>query len=398
MNRRSSLKGTSAPTLVAAGGGAWHAHDRGEWQVATGPAYEPWSSWRGDPREGALALVRAGVLSSNLHNTQPWIFRVHADRLELFADTSRHLGSFDAFRREMYLGLGCALENMMLAAEANGYTPRLHLDEGSLAPPPPDDAAVPVATIHIGSRAPKRPREPSPLYEAIPERHTNRGPYVAEDPVPADVLDAFRADVEREEGARLVLVSTPRERARFGKLIVRSTEQIISDPEMIRDSERWYRHSRKEVEEHRDGPTLDAAGLPPLGRALAKLLPNPSATDNHRYWFQNTRDVHVATAPLFGMIVVDDIYGRVAQTLRAGRAWQRIHLRATTRGIAMQPLNQPVEIVDRERSLGGSSPTAGDLARFIGPEGGEPTFVFRAGRPAQTAPPSPRRPIGDVVL
>ena len=61
--------------------------------------------------------------------------------------------------------------------------------------------------------------------------------------------------------------------------------------------------------------------------------------------------MHVATAPAFGFISVRDLYDK-AQTLRAGRLWQRMHLWATTQGVAMQPLNQPVEMVDRERGLG----------------------------------------------
>src|SRR2546422_3102733 len=40
-----------------------------------------------------------------------------------------------------------------------------------------------------------------------------------------------------------------------------------------------------------------------------------------------------------------------AQRLRGGRAWQRLHLQATARGLALQPLNQPTERADRERVL-----------------------------------------------
>ena len=61
---------------------------------------------------------------------------------------------------------------------------------------------------------------------------------------------------------------------------------------------------------------------------------------------------------LTGLIAVSDRYDRKAM-LAAGRVWQRLHLSATARGLAMQPLNQPIEMIrprtpDRaRRSMGG---------------------------------------------
>ncbi len=393
MKRRDFLMGAGAVTVLVAGGGVWRAHDRGVWSVAEGPAYEPWTSWRTDSEDGPLALVRAGILASNPHNTQPWLFRVTQSRVDLLAHTSRHLGTFDAYRREMFLGLGCALENMMLAARANGYQPTLTLAEGSLDPPPGDAEPVLAARIELQRAS----AVPSKLYDAIPQRRTNRGPYRSDHLLPEAVHARLRAIGAAEDHAEVILVAEAEARSCFGDLIVSTTESIIADAVMVHDSERWYRHSRSEVEEFRDGPTLDATGLPPIRIAIAKLLPRPSAADNHAYWLDNTRDIQVATAPVLGLIAVHDLYDR-AQTLRAGRAWQRMHLWATTQGLAMQPLNQPVELVDRQRALGQATPTAQALAEFTGDPAWQPTFVFRVGYPERSVPPSPRRPVKDVVV
>ena len=72
-----------------------------------------------------LALVAAGILAANPHDTQPWIFHVDDDRIAVYADLSRNLGAMDALLREMHLGLGCAIQNMLLAAPANGYSVEL---------------------------------------------------------------------------------------------------------------------------------------------------------------------------------------------------------------------------------------------------------------------------------
>lgn len=163
------------------------------------------------------------------------------------------------------------------------------------------------------------------------------------------------------------------------------------------DSDRWFRHTWAQVQEFRDGPTLDAAGLAPLMTAVAKMLPPSSPQANHAYWLDATRDVHVATAPAFGFITVRDLYDR-AQTLRAGRLWQRMHLWATTHGIAMQPLNQPVEMVDRERELGREPAAAATLAQIVGEKSGQPTFAFRLGYAAGNATSSPRRPVEQLIV
>jgi len=79
-------------------------------------AYAPWREWSGSPGEGARTPVRSAILAANAHNTQPWKFCVHPDRIDLRADESRNLGVMDPFRREMRISLGCALENLRLRA------------------------------------------------------------------------------------------------------------------------------------------------------------------------------------------------------------------------------------------------------------------------------------------
>jgi len=75
-----------------------------------------------------------------------------------------------------------------------------------------------------------------------------------------------------------------------------------------------------------------------------------------------------------------------------------MHLLATTRGLAVQPINQPVELVDRERELGKPARAAGVLAGLTGDPAWTPTFAFRMGFPTRAAATSPRRAVRDVVL
>lgn len=166
---------------------------------------------------------------------------------------------------------------------------------------------------------------------------------------------------------------------------------------MVQDSERWGRGRWSDVQKFRDGLTIDAAGLPPLMAAVAKIMPRLPAERTYRYWVEQTRDVHATKTPLFGLIAVRDRYDQ-QQNLRAGRIWQRMHLWATARGLAAQPINQAVEVVDRERTLDKEPREVGLLAELTGDAAWRPTFMFRMGYPVRPAPPSPRRLVQDMLV
>ncbi len=390
--RQAVALGLGGVSVLAAGGVVWRAWDNGVFSVGRGPAYQPWHSWRDDALGGPMAMVQAAILAANAHNTQPWRFRVGEERLELYADHDRHLGSFDPFRREMYLSFGCALENLAHAARAQGREPSIKAASGELTLAGPPDPAAPTAVVELA------PAEAAAteLFQAIAWRHTHRGAYLAERTVPGSLLEESQALVPEQPAMRLFLFQGGGGKDRLAGLIVAATEAIITDSEMAADSARWFRFAWDAVQRHRDGVTLDSVGLPPLISAVAKVLPAPSAEEADRMWLDGTREVHVASAPLLGMIAVRDLYD-IPTALAAGRLWQRIHLWATARGLVAQPLNQPVEVVDRERELDAPPHTAEALAELTGDPAWHPTFVFRMGYADRPARLSPRRPLQAVV-
>ena len=391
-SRRALLKGLAGLTVLAAGGVVWRAWSNGVFHVGSGPAYEPWHDWRDDPLDGPLALVRAGILAANAHNTQPWRFHVAENQIAVFADHARHLGAFDPFRREMALSLGCAIENMVQTARAQGSLQRVELTPDRLGlggPAYPDQA---VATIHLVSGQ----RTESELFQAISHRHTHRGPYDSERAVSAELQDQMRTLTEGHRDVRLILFDNGPAKDRLGKIIITATEEIIGDHEMAMDSAKWFRFDWRSIQEHRDGITLDAMALPPLINSAAKIVRAPSADVADQQWLSATRDVHVASAPLLGMIAVRELYDQPT-TLEAGRLWQRLHLWATARGLAAHPLNMPPERVDREAELRQAPRMAAILAEFTDDPTWQPTFVFRMGYAGRPAHLSPRRPLDAVV-
>jgi nitroreductase len=393
MQRRSFLKGAGALTVLVAGGAVWRAYDQGVFSIGEGPAYEPWNDWRSNAPDGPLVLVRAAILAASPHNTQPWLFKITTSRIELYLDTARNVGALDPYLREEHIGIGCALENLMLAAAANGYAATLTLVPGKLRPIAAEPGPKLVAHIDLVAGS----REESELYDAIPRRHTNRSPYQPEKSIPSRFMDELSSLEKAEPAVRLFLLTAAADRTKFTEMSSAANAELYSDPEVDRSSERWVRTKWSDVQKYRDGLTIDAFGLPRIGTAVSKIMPLwmfrriASRTQKTAY------SELMLSAPLIGIIGVRDRYDQ-EDCMRAGRIWQRIHLLATARGLAARPSNEAVEMIDHEKSLGKEPQRAGLLAGIMGDATWQPTFVFYMGYPMRTAPASPRRPIKDLVL
>ncbi len=70
-------------------------------------------------------LVHYATLAANGHNTQPWKFAIKENAIEIHPDYSRELAVVDPNHRELWISLGCALENLLVAARASGFAPEV---------------------------------------------------------------------------------------------------------------------------------------------------------------------------------------------------------------------------------------------------------------------------------
>lgn len=381
-SRRNILIGMGAAVGLGAAGVSWRAYDQGVFSVGQGPAYEAWESWQSGGAGQPLDMVRTAILAANPHDIQPWLFSVASSSINVYIDPGRNLGTVDPFGREVHIGLGCALENLVLAAEAGGFTPSL-----KLMPDASDPTHIAAIDILPGNKS------TSDLYNAIPLRHTNRGAYEIR-VVPNETLDALKS-LNQESDIGVLWFSSDDERKSAGDLIIASTEAFIADKVMSGDSSKWMRQDWQDIQRYKDGITLDAQGLSSIMLLAAKILPAQSQDENDKYWLQSTKDVHVATAGAFGLIVAKDGRDSV-QRLKGGRLWQRMHLWATNGGIGMHPLNQVIECAERESVLGSEPKITNQLKALTGP-GWQPLMMFRLGYATTKAMASPRRPAEEVL-
>lgn len=102
------------------------------------------------------------------------------------------------------------------------------------------------------------------------------------------------------------------------------------------------------------------------------------------------------TMPLWLLIAAAADGTDPAQRVAAGRLFQRVHLAATIRGLALQPLNQVFERVDRETSAG-LEPTFQTALAELTAADEQIVTAFRIGYPTTTLHLSPRRPAEEVL-
>jgi nitroreductase len=375
MRRRSFLTHTGILTIMVAGGHVWRTFGQAVPEIGEGPAFEPWRTWRADSHEGPLALIHAAILSANAFNSQPWLFKVTASRIELYADIKRNLGAFDPYLRELHLSLGCAVENLTVAARPNGYKCSLTMLPGKLAVAPAKQEPGVVAQVDLAPAT----RIRDELFNAIPHRHTNRNPFDIKKEVPEQFVRKLIQVIGDDDEVKLFLFTTKAQRESITDIIWDASRKLSSDSDVSHGTEPWYRTTMDQMQKLRDGvyvgePEPNAAPVQPM--SYVELM---------------------RTGRVFGLIAVRDRYDR-PQTISAGRVWQRAHLLATVHGLAARPANGAVELIDHERRLKREAQSAARLSEITGDAAWQPTFMFYMGYPTQPASASPRRSVQSVVI
>ncbi len=381
-SRRNFIKGSAILGSLAVAGGFWRGIDNGVFSTSQGPAYAAWEN----SFEGVEGIVNAAILAANAHDAQPWLFKLGNSSIDVMADTDRSLGVVDPYSREMTISLGCALENLTIAAKAKGFSPEITYF-------PNKQDRWHIATIDLTTMSPL----PSELYDAIPKRHMNRGAYDKTRPISPGISETLNNLNTDSSDVRLFYFDSQDDKLKIGQAMIQATQVLINDKEQIDVDPKWMRQTWQDIEKYKDGITTDAQGLPTLTRIIAKMLPSMSPEQNNRFWLDTLKDKHVGTAAAFGFIAIPDLTNNL-QVVKAGQLWERLHLWATAKGLGMQIMNQLSERRDRELSLNLTPQFGGVLRDILQTSEWHSIIQFRMGYPTIEALPSPRRPIKDIIV
>ncbi|MEM8659194.1 MAG: nitroreductase, partial [Pseudomonadota bacterium] len=276
--------------------------------------------------EQAKFLLHYAVLAPSSHNTQPWLFWIGRETIEVFADRLRALPVVDPHDRELVISCGCAVETLCVAARRFGFAPMVTLSPDSND----QDLLARVRLWKTGQMGP-----PSAQFDAILHRRTTRKSYRAE-PLPEHLMATCKAHAAAA-GVNFDTYESPQDRTRIAQLVVEGDRRQFDDPAFRRELAAWV-HSTQFGS--RDGISGHAFGMPDILAPVARFVirtfdvGNAVAAEDEKKITEGT--------PALGILstATDDNDSWVA----TGRALSAILLELTAAGYTASFLNQPIEV------------------------------------------------------
>jgi len=309
-------------------------------------------------------LVRYATLAASGHNTQPWKFVIQDNAIEIHPDAARQLPAVDPNDRELWISLGCALENLLVAARAAGYMPEVTY---------PD--AADFIRIGLTTNTPQG----GPLFDAIPLRQNTRSEYDGQ-PIKVADLDQVQA-VPLEPGVALRFVNTPVDIAKVREYVDQGNLSQYADKAFVDELIHWVRFNKKDALASLDGLYSRASGSPEVPRWLGQMF--VAGTQPQQ---QADADAKKLLSSSGAVLVASESDGKTAW-VRTGQVYERMALTMTSLNIKSAFLNQPIEVA----TVRSQFQTAMDLGRSL------PQLLVRYGY-TEVMPRSLRRPVEQVLI
>ncbi|HXX63719.1 MAG TPA: nitroreductase [Bacteroidota bacterium] len=323
---------------------------------------------RGSLEEQLVFLLRYVTLAPSTHNTQPWKFALIPGGIELYADYTRRMPVVDPGHRELLMSIGAAVFTLRVAADRFGFDCRVAYNYSG-------DSERPLATAMLTARG-GPPGDAEKLFASIVRRHTNRSPFLLSR-LPESILLRIRA-LESVGGASLWVSTDGALNSQVGDLVAAAEQLQLADPAYRRGLAEWIRPNQTLAADGVSGAALGlnaaASALEPWSSRVLDAGRKKAASDKNL----------CAEAP--GLVVVQS-EDSVPHWLSSGEILQHLLLKATGEGLHHSYFNMPVQVPDlrvRLRKLLG-------LASW-------PQLLLRIGFSLTEAPPSPRRPLDEMIF
>jgi nitroreductase len=307
-------------------------------------------------------LLGYAILAPSTKNSQPWAFSVQGNRVYIIADLGRTQPIADHGRRELYISLGCALENLLVAAEHFGF-------RYGVTYFPVQGHQELVATVSFGvGGVPSHARAGATL-AAILRRHNDNSVFR-----PAAVPEQLRLRLMAccvEPDLRIHLTDDRHFRDWIDALTSEADRVEFANPAFRKELGYWIGQG--------------VFGAPPLVARLERMavsridLGEPVAQQDHAI---------VESAALLGLVCANGDSHLVH--VRAGQLFERLWLTATAMGVSVHPMSQTMRRPELRAAVGELLPTTGWI----------PQHLFRVGYSSRGEDHhhTPRRPVEDVLV
>ncbi|MDD4514346.1 nitroreductase [Massilibacteroides sp.] len=299
------------------------------------------------PTEDYQFLIKQAIKAPSGHNTQPWIFKINEEKIEISPDFKRSLPVVDPDNRELFISLGCATENLCIAASLKGYTPQVNTTKDG--------------HIFIKLETDKQIK-PSPLAEQISIRQTNRSLYSGK-VIPDTILDELK-ETELDAGVGIHFYAKgTKEFDSISNFVVKGNTLQMQDEAFREELKSWMRFNKKHQDRTNDGLSYAVFGAPNLPLFIVKPIISSFLNAEK----QNKGDIKkMQSSSHFVLFTTQD--NTQEQWINLGRSLERFLLKSTQSGISHAYLNQPNEI----KELSVEMTKALNLSEY-------PTIILRLG-------------------
>jgi hypothetical protein len=329
----------------------------------TMPTAKPISLSPADLLHEAACVARR---APSIANSQPWLWRIHDDVLELRCDPTRQLKVADPRGQLMVMSCGAALHHVMVVLAVLGVGATVERI---------DDVTDPVLLARSMVTGPRVvTADDMRMHHALRTRRTDRRPFRGISPLPPSVIELLR-----EAAAPFGVATHVFDPEQVGYLA-----QAARDAAHIHDKSESYREEMAAWTTYRNPVGHD--GVPPTVAVaqVARTVPVRNfAPDSQPLLEAGPGDDRYTTYLVFGTDT-----DTKADWLRAGEAVSAVLLTASTLGIASSVLSEVVEVPGIRALLHGVLEPAGF-----------PQLTVRLGLNASAPEPpaTPRRACSEII-
>jgi len=321
-------------------------------------------------KQDLIDLIKYAIKAPSGHNSQPWKFKLGKNSITIFPDYQRVLPVADPDNHELFISLGCALENLIIAAGYFGY----HTDiEMNMEDPFKESIRV---VLSSGNN-----QNYDQLFKNIEIRQSTRSKFNKALIPPADIEKLNEAG---KQGQVLFLLFTePGQIDPVIEITKRATVLRLSKKEFINELMQWIRFNKKTAKKTGDGLYSGAIGSPSVPKWLGKLFLNLTYDPK----MEGRKNVNLMKNSSGILIFIAKENNKEAW-VNLGRSFQRVVLTATSLNINHAHINSACEEIAARKKLA--------EALQLNPEE-QPLLIIRIGYSAKR-PYSFRRPIGEVLI
>lgn len=312
-------------------------------------------------------IIAVGTRAPSGHNTQPWRFTYEHNEIRIHPDFTRSLPVVDSDNHALYISLGCAAENVVIAAGAKGRRATVTVMED------------PAETAYIKiSLKPGSPPHEEVLAEHINARQSTRNKYSGA-VIPREDLEKLQGSFSFE-GIKVQLFTKREEIDQLLPFIIEASNLQFQNKDFVKELISWIRFDKKEARQG-DGIWAASMGFPQVGRSIGSLVLSRfvSTKSEAKRWKQL-----VESSPCVALFIANK--NDIPHWVSLGRAFQRFALTATQLNINHAHMNMPCEEVNVRKKM----------EKHLGLHEGNALLLLRLGY-SEKMPFSYRRDLKEVI-